>query len=134
MENKSFLECDLIEKSNEVMTSLNCFRAAGVSALREIIREQIHTLDWSMCYRKSVLQKLEEGLGDMQEELSNSDFDLYYFNIALAVDEAVKGLNYTCNIIDGKGNVIGNEPMPYTGIADRLLSIFNEYLETYYVA
>lgn len=134
MENKKFVERELIEKSKEVMTSLNCFRVAGVSALREIIRKKINELDWSMGYPMRVLQKLEESLCDTQDELSNSDFDLFYFEITDAVDEAVRGLNYKSKITDVNGDVIGYEHMPYTVIADMLLSIFNDYLKTYYVA
>lgn len=126
---KSIVASEMIKKSNEVITSLNCFRAAGVSALREIIRKQINALDWSMGYPNRVLKELEESLGDFQDALSDSDFDLYPYMIAEAVDEAVSS-----NIYDENGNAIGFELMPYTDLADLLLYIFNEYLETYNVA
>ena len=37
---------NVMEKSKEVMTSLNSFGACGISALRQIIRKQIENLDW----------------------------------------------------------------------------------------
>jgi hypothetical protein len=37
---------NVMEKSKEVMTSLNSLGACGISALRQIIRKQIENLDW----------------------------------------------------------------------------------------
>lgn len=126
---------NLNDKASEVTNSLNQFGVVGISALRSVVRNHQNNLDWWQNEVNRMLRELNDGLEETEDYFQTKEDDSYILitEVYDAVEEAINFLNYKMPIFDDKNEIVGYENLECTDLADELMSVFDEYLETYYV-